>query len=143
MPFVLTAKEARSIEYASWDYDWTQNPNDWMQEQQDRLKRNIIIKDKLQRGITVAFRSGGHSLWPRVHSNDLCTYVPVASADDVHEGDIVFCQARPKMQFFGHIVHEKDFSNKAILFTIGNNKGYMNGHCLIEDIYGRLTDSVH
>ena len=49
-----------------------------------------MIKAQLQLGKPVIYRSSGWSLHPRVWPNDLCTYEPVTSADEVHEDDIVF-----------------------------------------------------
>ena len=58
--------------------DWTiPKNNDWAQEQRLRLIRNGIIKNQLQEGRTVQYKSSGNSLYPHVHSNDVCVFEPV------------------------------------------------------------------
>ena len=87
--------------------DWTLWPSDWAKELRLRDDRNVRIKEQLQDGKPVIYRSSGWSLYPRVHSNDLCTYEPVKSADDVQLDDIVFCQVQPGNRFYAHVVSFK------------------------------------
>ena len=75
------------------DMDWTLDSN-WAEEIEKRGARNWLIKAQLLAGHSVAYRSSGSSLWPRVCSGDLCTYNPVTSADEVNENDIVFCEVQ-------------------------------------------------
>ena len=70
--------------------DWTLCPDDWAKELRLRGVRNEMIKKQLQLARPVIYRSSGSSLYPRVWSNDLCTYEPVTSIDEVNEDDIVF-----------------------------------------------------
>ena len=70
--------------------DWTLCPEDSAKELRLRAVRNEMIKEQLQLGKPVMYRSSGWSLYPRVWANDLCSYEPVTSADEVHEDDIVF-----------------------------------------------------
>ena len=80
--------------------DWTLCPEDPAKELRLREERNVLIKEQLQLGKPVVYRSSGWSLWPRVWSNDLCSYDPVTSANEVRCGDIVFCQVQPGDRFF-------------------------------------------
>ena len=77
------------------DVDWTFCPEDWSEELRLRGLRNTMIKEHLQLGRHAIYRSSGWSLYPRVSSNDLCTYEPVTSANEVTKDDIVFCQIQP------------------------------------------------
>ena len=84
---------------------------------------NEVIKEQLQFGMPVIYRSLGWSLYPRIWPNDECTYEPVTSADDVNENDIVFCQVQPGDRFYGHLVSCKWFQDGEWYFTISNLKG--------------------
>ena len=70
--FLPEAHEVRVGDFR--DVDWTLRPNDWDAEMRLRTKRNKLIMDQLKAGKSVAYRSSGWSLWPRVHPNDLCVY---------------------------------------------------------------------
>ena len=61
--------------------DWTLCPEDRGKELRLREVRNQMIKEQLLLGKPVIYRSSGWSLYPRVWSNDLCTYEPVTSAE--------------------------------------------------------------
>ena len=102
-----------------------------------------MIKEQLQLGKPVIYRSSGWSLYPRVWSNDRCSYDPVTSANEVREDDIVFCQVQPGDRFFAHLVSRKWFEDGEWYFTISNLKGRENGWCSIEHIYGRLVRGQH
>ena len=125
------------------DVDWTLCPEDSAKELRLRAQRNEMIKEQLQLGKPVIYRSSGWSLYPRVWSNDLCSYDPVTSANEVRFGDIVFCQVQPGDRFFAHVVSRKWFQNGEWYFTISNLKGKENGWCSIEHIYGRLIRAEH
>ena len=123
--------------------DWTLCPEDWGMELRLREVRNEMLKEQLQLGRPVIYRSSGWSLHPRVWSNDRCTFEPVTSADEVKEDDIVFCQVQPGDRFYGHIVSRKWFEHGEWYFTISNLKGRENGWCSIKHIYGRLIRCEH
>ena len=126
-----------------FDVDWTLCPEDWGMELRLREVRNEMLKEQLQLGRPVIYRSSGWSLHPRVWSNDRCTFEPVTSADEVKEDDIVFCQVQPGDRFYGHIVSRKWFEHGEWYFTISNLKGRENGWCSITHIYGRLIRCEH
>ena len=67
-----------------WDLDWTLSW-DREEEMQLREKRNKMIEAQLKEGKTVAYRQSGWSLWPKVHSNDLCCYIPVRFEEQILE----------------------------------------------------------
>ena len=100
-PFVLNWSHEITPEL---DVDWTLCPGDSAKELRLREVRNEMIKEQLQLGKPVIYRSSGWSLYPRVWPNDQCTYEPVTSADEVQEDDIVFCQVQPGDRFYGHLV---------------------------------------
>ena len=125
------------------DVDWTLCPEDPAKELRLRWERNVLIKEQLQLGNPVVYRSSGWSLWPRVWSNDLCSYDPVTSANEVRFGDIVFCQVQPGDRFFAHVVSRKWFQNGEWYFKISNLRGRENGWCAMKHIYGRLVRAQH
>jgi hypothetical protein len=129
------------------DVDWTLSDN-WDLELQRREERNQLIKDKLLAGRAACYRSSGWSLYPRVHNNDLCTYEPVTSADQVEQNDIVFCEVMPRRRFYAHLVLRKEWGGEQWgmdewFFTISNIKGRENGWTTIDNIYGRLVQVTH
>ena len=107
-PFVLNWPHEITPEL---DVDWTLCPDDYEKELRLREVRNEMIKNELLLGRPVIYRSSGWSLWPKVWSNDQCTFEPVTSADDVNEKDIVFCQVQPGDRFYGHLVSCKWFQD--------------------------------
>ena len=142
VPFLLEGRHEVTPEL---DIDWTLCPENWNTELQRREVRNSMIKDQLLAGRDVCYRSSGNSLFPRVWSNDCCTYTPVVSATEVRVDDIVFCQVQPGDRFYAHLVKHKywQYSQSKWIFTISNLQGRENGWCGIEHIYGRLTNVVH
>ena len=125
------------------DVDWTLCPEDPAKELRLRAVRNEMLKEQLQRGNPVIYRSSGWSLYPRVRSNDRCSYEPVTSAHEVHQDDIVFCQVQPGDRFYGHLVSRKWFEEDEWWFNISNAHGRENGWCSIKNIYGRLIRVEH
>ena len=128
--------------------DWTLCPHNRRIELELRAKRNEIIKMRLRSGEKVSYRSSGWSLWPRVSSGDECFYDPVTEPEEVKVLDIVFCQVNPTLMFFAHIVNEKtekwvsetDYTQgTVVIFKISNLRGYVNGWCTMETIYGKLV----
>ena len=118
--------------------DWTLCPEDPAKELRLREERNVLIKEQLQLGKPVVYRSSGWSLYPRIHSNDWCFYDPVMYADEVNKDDIVFCEVQPGNRFFAHLVTRKWYEDGDWYFTISNIRGRENGWCKIQHIYGRL-----
>jgi hypothetical protein len=141
-PFVLEGPHEARPEL---DIDWTLCPEDFAKELRLRTVRNTLIKDNLLAGHHVCYRSSGWSLYPRVHSNDQCTYAPVTTADEVHEGDIVFCEVQPHWRFYAHHVRKKEWweGTGQFYFVIASLKGRENGWCYMEHIYGRLVEVIH
>ena len=129
--------------------DWTIPRNlhkgDHAEEQRLRHMRNVMIKDQLQEGRTVQYRSSGNSLFPIVHSNDVCMYEPVLRPETIREGDIVFCEVQPGDRIYAHKVHRIYWDNFIRYFDIGNNHDPppgINGWCQDHHIYGRLIKVV-
>ena len=123
--------------------DWTIY-KDWDTQMQLRWARNVMIKEQLQRGQNVCYRSSGQSMWPIVKSGDLCEFAPFPAGSTVAESievrDIVFCEVQPHNRFVAHFVLEKkwDKYRQQHKCIIGNKDGYVNGHCFMETIYGKL-----
>ena len=144
--FVLQAHEVRlGDQYGLDPPDWTLHP-DRQKEQSLRDERNLQIKQALQSGNTAAYRSSGWSLWARVHSNDLCLYLLVRYQEAVSVDDVVFCQVQPTGVYFAHLVKAKvpdPEVDGAYDYCISNQRGWVNGWCRIEDIYGRLFQVDH
>ena len=102
-----------------------------------------MIKEALLEGKAIKYRSSGWSLYPKVHSNDECTYAPIENGEqDIEEGDIVFCEVQPGDRFYAHNVKAKWWDNvhEGWYFTISNLSGRENGWCGVEHIYGRLVE---
>jgi len=123
----------------AFNQDWTLSP-DWGMQRQLRDRRDVMIQNKLQSGFPVAFKSSGDSLWPLIHSGDICEYEPVFKASEVEVGDIVFCQVRPTWRYFAHTIKRKTYDDEkeAWYFTVGNQSGWENGWCWMDTIYGKL-----
>ena len=135
--FVLEAHEVQVGDHL--DVDWTRH-SDWGEEQRLREVRNELIKAKLQAGKTVAYRSSGWSLWPRVASNDLCLYHPVYLDSQVEVDDVVFCHVLPSGLFYAHVVSHKQWAGEehCYKYWISNTKGRCNGYTYLSRIYGTL-----
>ena len=90
------------------DLDWTLS---WDREEEMRLRemRNQMIEAQLKEGKTVAYRQSGWSLYPKVHSNDLCCYIPVRFEEQVLEGGVVFCLVQPHSMYYAHLVKHKEW----------------------------------
>ena len=140
--FVLEAHDVRPGD--ELDVDWTLS-HDWAEERRLRDIRNKLIREQLQSGLTVGYRQSGWSLWPRVHSNDLCCYIPVRFQEQVQVNDIVFCQVHPGQYYYAHLVRrkEEDPNRGEYVFWIGNMAGRLNGHCYLDAIYGKLVQVLH
>ena len=144
VPVVLEGKH--ELTRPELDVDWTLAEGNWDLELQRREQRNKMIKDQLRAGKNVMYRSSGRSLEPLIYSNDCTTWQPVASADEVKVGDIVFCQVFPSRSFYGHLVFDK-WKHEAIwYFRISNHQtfaqgyGPTNGWTDIDHIYGKLIE---
>ena len=124
------------------DCDWTL-VEDWDRELRLRQIRNLLIQDKLMEGKSVTYRQSGWSLYPRVNSNDRCTFKPVRFDFEVKKNDIVFCSVQPYDRIYAHLVKEKywHFKKKCWYFTISNLAGRENGWCRMEHIHGILTET--
>ena len=125
-----------------FDVDWTLH-EDWDIEQKRREERNYLVKCELKEGHTVAFRSSGNSLWPRVQSGDSCIYEPITNHDLIQLEDIVFCEVQPGNRFYAHVVKRIGEWEGKRYFTIANIKGRENGWCYDEHVYGKLTRVEH
>ena len=142
-PFFL--QEAHEVQVGDeLDMDWTL-VGDWGEEQRLRETRNELIEKMLKQGKTVAYRSSGWSLYPRVHSGDLCCYSPVRFEEQIAQGDIVFCKVQPSGYYYAHLIQttEWDAASGRTQYWISNMAGRFNGHCYLEHIFGKLDLVVH
>ena len=140
MPFLYNSPHEVRPEH---DVDWTLHA-DRNIELKRREERNRLIMDELLAGKDVVYRSSGWSLYPRVHSNDMCHYTPIRGDDDVEEDDVVFCQVRN--MFFAHLVKRKEWygcPDNVYSYTISRLDGRENGWTTIDKIYGKLVGVWH
>ena len=102
------------------------------------------IKNCLELGYTVPYRTHGWSLHPLMNSQDLCIFKPVKDGQHLHKEDVVFCRCGDPQRYFAHKIKDiewvsRDNKPKEPLFTIANERGYVNGRCYSECIWGRLV----
>ena len=141
-PFVDVVLDGKHSVGPELDFDW--NGHSWSIQLKRREERNKLVKAELQNGKTVAFRSSGGLLYPRVCSGDSCTYQPVANADDeIQLGNIVFCEVQPGNRFYAPIVRKIEDLEGRRCFTIANYAGREIGWCYSEHIYGKLIHAEH
>lgn len=108
-----------------------------------------MIHQMLSSGRPVQYRSTGNSLRPiNVYSGDVTVWEPITDPKQLVIGEVVWCQVRPSLQYFGHAIHEiKEWINpdgsKVRYFMIGNldTPPWYNGWCYDEDIYGVLFEA--
>ena len=80
---------------------------------------------------------------PMIHSNDLCTYAPVNSPDEVNVGDVVFCQVFPKGLYYAHLVMTKEDRKGGWYFLICNMAQVVNGWTHMGASFGKLVEVCH
>jgi hypothetical protein len=141
-PFVAVVLDGEHSVPPLLDFDWTLHAEKTI-ELRRREERNVVVKEALQAGNTVAFRSSGNSLHPWVHSGDSCTYVPVNGPMDIRLHDVVFCEVQPGNRFYAHVVKKIVTKRGRLRFTIANLEGRENGWCEMEHIYGKLVHVEH
>ena len=105
------------------------------------------MKARLRRGYTVITRMLGVPMLPIV-CNDVCKFEPVENSDKIKEGDIVFCEIRPKNQFAVRKVLKVYEEMNIRYYDIGydgrwKGGGCKHGWCQSEHIYGRLVEVLH
>ena len=130
----------------TWKDDWTR-VGDRDEEMRLRDSRHRMMRQFFIDGCYVRYKSSGNSMWPLVHSNDLCTFHPVQAVTAVKEaseigvGDIVFCCVQRSQHFYAHIVLEiqHDVHAQEPKYWIGNIEQKKNGWCFREHIYGILV----
>ena len=114
-----------------------------------------MIRESLEEGRAVFYRSFGSLMWPLVQSDDACLFhplQPVTAKDGIHSfqkkaseiGVGVFCQVQRSQQYYAHIVLGVEQSNYHTetepMYWIGNIRRHCNGWCLREHIFGILVD---
>ena len=141
--------------------DWTLIPGSESDPEKKELelklrhRRNMMLREDLERREPVFFRSSGNSMWPLVQSDDGCTFHPIdevteewgihavqKEASEIGVGDIVFCQVQPSLQYYAHIVLDVQTSiwpKNEQKYWIGNINGHINGWCLREHVFGILV----
>ena len=90
---------------------------------------------KLKAGETVQFRPRGNSMQGKIESGQLCTVEPLADHVVLEPGDIVLCKVNGNEYL--HLVKSISAGHKT--FTIGNNRGHINGTVGRNCIYGRCV----
>lgn len=87
--------------------------------------------EDLTAGKTVQCRPKGNSMAPLIHSGDLVEIAPLVC--DPAVGDIVLCKVKGNQYL--HLVSAK----KGEQYQISNRKGFVNGWCSRQSIYGLVT----
>ena len=129
--------------------DWTLETDDKGVELELRGLRNAMIKHMLTSGRPVQYRSTGNSLRPiGVFSGDVTMWEPITDPNQLVIGEVVWCQVRPSLQYYGHVIYEIEYwenENGSMVrcFWIGNldTPPWFNGWCYEEDIFGRLFEA--
>ena len=99
--------------------DWTlvhgssRDHDKWGLEMRLRDDRNCMIREFLEDGRTVWYKSSGNSMWPLVRSGDAIALHPIQAvtadkgkhsiqkeASEICVGDIVFCKVQPNQQYY-------------------------------------------
>jgi hypothetical protein len=109
-----------------------------------------MIHQMLSSGRPVQYRSTGNSLRPiGVYSGDVTVWEPITDPKQLVIGEVVWCQVRPTLQYFGHVIHEIEYWENAEgsmvrYFWIGNldTPPWYNGWCYDEDINGVLFEAT-
>lgn len=90
--------------------------------------------EKLLNGEMIKIRPVGKSMTGKISSGQLCTIVPITDLEKIDKslkvGDIVLCEVKSR-----HYVHLIKAISKSG-FTIGNNKGDINGVIPLDKIFG-------
>ena len=133
--------EAHAV-HPSLEVDWTLD-GDQAVEQTNNDFRNNMIKNMLQSGRSVQYRSTGNSLTPVVWSGDVTMWEPVKDHSKLVVGDIVFCAVQPGDRYFGHAIHNIETKSGETWWWIGNLKTppNINGWCGKEHIFGQLYEA--
>ena len=90
---------------------------------------------KLKAGETVQFRPRGNSMAGKIDSGQLVTVEPITDHTVLEVGDIVLCKVNGNEYL--HLMKSISAGHKT--FTIGNNKGHINGTVGRACVYGRCT----
>ena len=131
-----------------FEHDWTETDNNGLWQFLNN-KRYDLMKEVLQRGEPVQFKSSGGSLAPLVYSGDICFIWPIIpGTTKVQPGDVVFCEVQPKGRYYVHLVWKKSLYRmqngvEKEYYVIGNNrtgdKERIHGWCYNEHIFGILV----
>ena len=132
--------EAHGV-HPSQEVDWTLDRDQGV-EQSNCDMRNSMIKDMLQSGRSVQYRSTGNSLNPLVVSGDVTMWEPVKDHSQLVVGDVVFCCVQEGDRYFGHAIHSIVKDSGETYWWIGNLKTppRINGWCGKEHIFGQLYE---
>ncbi len=88
--------------------------------------------EHLKKGVVVELRPRGNSMKGKIESGDLVTIAPVRRPEYLKKGDIVM--ARVKGKIYIHLIKAIDGQR----FQIGNNRGFTNGWCGPQAVYGKV-----
>ena len=108
-------------------------------EEHGVLRGHEAYKARLAAGENVVRRETGNSMAPKIHSRERIEYTPVASPEDVREGDVVWCKV--KGNHFTHLVKAKKLEGEMWRFQIGNNRGGVNGWIGFENVFAKAISA--
>ena len=110
-----------------------------------------MLKDQLQRGLSVQIQATDDSLFPKVCSGDTCHFEPVrALMNTLREGDIIFCQNKEDGEFhltkIWHVRWDPPPASapytpfkRRFVFGNSDNTGRSDGYAPDGHVYGRLV----
>ena len=87
----------------------------------------------LAQGRPTTCKPSGNSMIPLIYSKDEVLIYPVEEKD-IEVGDVLLCKVRGNVLL--HKVHSIKLKGDKRIFTISNNKGFVNGTA--SKVYGRL-----
>ena len=124
-----------------------------------RTARSNKLKEMLQAGTSIEYRSTGNSLFPPVYAGDRCRFEAVFDHSNLQAGDIVFGKRQPLDSYFAHKILRIMWEEELVTaepaqpaaprlgqarrrFIISDQHGHESGWCYDEHIYGRLVNVV-
>lgn len=96
------------------------------------MNLNVAI-EALKQGKTITIRAHGKSMQGKIEDGDLVTISPVTPNNVLKKCDIVICKVKGKTYL--HLIK----AIKGERYLICNNKGWVNGWCGRNSVYGRAV----
>ena len=92
-----------------------------------------VAIEALKEGKTIEIRARGKSMQGKIEDGDLVAISPLIPTNVLEKGDIVICKVKGKTHL--HLIK----AVKGDRYLICNNKGWINGWCSRDSVYGRAV----